>query len=99
MALRTRHEYKIAQLYEMRSLSDKALLHYQESYQALANLGAKWEEDGKLEYSLVEVRGAAELIHYRLCALKLEAGEARAALAQLKVCSFSFSFRAGRKRV
>jgi len=85
IALKARHEFKCAQLYEMRSLPDKALVHYQESYQALATLASNWEREETSEYHAHEVRSAAEVVHYRLCALRLEAGEPRLALNQLRL--------------
>jgi len=85
LALAARHEFKTAQLYEMRQVADKAVAHYSDAYGAIVALARKREAEGRLsEYAPAEVRAAAEAIHQRLCALRLEAGDARGALAQLQ---------------
>jgi hypothetical protein len=84
-ALKARHEFKCAQYYEMRSLPDKALIHYQEAYQALVALASTWEKEQTSEYHAHEIRSASEIVHYRMCALRLEAGEPRPALSQLRL--------------
>ncbi|KAH9248587.1 hypothetical protein BASA81_013771 [Batrachochytrium salamandrivorans] len=75
--VKARLEFKCAQLYEMRSLPSKALMHYQQAYQALSSLDFK-------QCAASDVLGAAEFIHYRMSHLRIQQQEPKLALSQLK---------------